>query len=65
MVVVAEKDEGADLHVVEAGGARQDTEDDRVELAGRAKEEPALEGAAGHFDQGAFGRQKTHGAAHA
>lgn len=65
VIVVAENDKGAHLHVVEPGGTRKDPENDRIEPVRRPQEESALKGPGSHLDQWAFGRQEAHRAAHA
>jgi hypothetical protein len=54
-----------DLHLVEALSAPEDSENDVVELRGRAQEEAPLDGAAGDLDEGPASGHEAQFATHA
>jgi hypothetical protein len=64
VVVRREEHVSAEADLVEALGPAEDTHDDLVERPAGPEEVPAVEGAAGHFDQGAAVRDEAKGSAH-
>ena len=65
MTVVGEEDEDADTDVIALGGPGQDAVDALVELAGWAKQHPAVECAAGDLDERTVGGEVAQRAGHA
>jgi hypothetical protein len=64
VAVVGEVDEGTDLHCVALLGVGERAEDDGLELGCGGEEKPALDDAAGDFDQDAWLGQVAECASH-